>query len=66
MPRSGITGPYGSSVFSVLRNVILFSIAAVLSYIPTDSVGKLPFSPHSLQHLLFVEVLTMAILTSVR
>ena len=65
-PRSGIAGPYGSSVFSFLRNLILFSVVAVLIYIVTNSVGKLPFSPHSLQHLLFAEFLMMAILTSVR
>ena len=67
MPRSGIAGSYGNSIFSFLRNLHNVLIVDVLIYIPTNSVyvGG-PFSPHPLQHLLFVAFLMMAILTGVR
>ena len=68
MPRSGIAGLYGSSIFSLffLGTSTLFSIVAGLIYIPTNSFRSVLFSPHPLQHLLFVDVLMMAILTHLR
>ena len=57
MPCSGIAGLYGSSVSSFFKGIsTLFSIVAVLVCIPTNSVRVfVPFSPHPLQHLLFVD-----------
>ena len=66
MSSSGIAGPYGSSIFSFLRNLhTVLQIAP--TYIPTNSVGRrVPFFPHPLKHLLFVDFLIMTILTCVR
>ena len=67
MPSSGIAGSHGSSIFSFFRkNSILFSIVAIPIYIPTNSVGELPFL-HTLPRICyFVDFLMMAILTGVR
>ena len=43
MPSSGIAGSYGRSISSFLRNLTLFSIAAVLVCIPTNSGRGFPF-----------------------
>ena len=58
MPGSGIAGSCASSVFSFFKNLRTVLIVAVSVYISPDREWKrVPFSPHPLQHLLFVEFL---------
>ena len=43
MPKSGIAGSYGSSIFSFLSYLVLLSIVIVPVYIPVISMGGFPF-----------------------
>ena len=66
IPRSGIAGAYGSSIFSFFRNVHTLPIVDAPIYILTNSVEEFLFCPHPLQHLLLVGFLMTTILTGVR
>ena len=66
MPSSGIAGYYGTSISSFLRNLHTVLHSGCSSLHPHHQCKRVPFSPYSLQHLLFVDFWIAAILTCVR
>ena len=66
MPSSGIARSYGISISSFLRNLHTVLHSGYTSLHSHEQYNKVPFSPHPLQYLLFIDFWIAAILTSVR
>jgi hypothetical protein len=66
IPKSGIAGSNGRSMFSFLSSLQIFFQSGCTSLHYHQQCKRVPFSLHPRQHLLLMGLLMMAILTGVR
>ena len=66
MPRDGIAGSYSNSISRLLRKLHTVLHSDFNNLHSSQQGKRVPFSPHPLLHLLFVDSLMMFILTDVK
>ena len=66
MPSCGIPGLYGSSSSRFLRHLHIVLHSGCTSLHSHQQFKRVPFSPHPLQHLFFVDFLIESFLTGMR
>ena len=65
-PKSRIAASYAGFIPSFLKNLHTIFHSGYINFHSHQQCKSIPFSPHALQHILFVDFLVMAILTGMR